>query len=160
MLASQICKTCPGRKSDNLTAMPTPTLAQWKLILSAIRPPGHLMVEQAIKDFLRACSNILSPSTEFDNQNHSSNEIHGTVILPLWQQTVDFNQTQPHCNAFITLIETICLVMESTATMTCLIIPNELNKAIQVWNTRRSQIPPGQAIQPRQFSSMICFETV
>ncbi|KUJ12552.1 uncharacterized protein LY89DRAFT_757068 [Mollisia scopiformis] len=130
--------------------------------------------EQAIDTFLLAFPRILSPPGFPDLQFHGPGEIHGIVILPLWQQTAEFNTNCPHWPHFNTFLDGLAPLMKLITSRISDVLsnpnnllpdqyahyPNNFGKAIQAWNIRQSTVLAGQLIQPRILSNMNCFETV
>ncbi|CZR51249.1 uncharacterized protein PAC_01124 [Phialocephala subalpina] len=69
-----------------------------------------------------------------NEQEHSDpNEPHGTVVLPLWQETTEFNKTSPHWQAFNTFLDELAIVLRPASNTTASQRRGQFNHAIQIY---------------------------
>ncbi|KAF8853814.1 hypothetical protein BDZ45DRAFT_760699 [Acephala macrosclerotiorum] len=91
-------------------------LERYRATPPRLQRPVHEIITTAIENFLRACPGILLLPQGTDKQEHPDpNELHGTVVLPLWQETAESSQIALHWQAFNNFLDKLAILVVSLA---------------------------------------------
>ncbi|CZR59373.1 uncharacterized protein PAC_09265 [Phialocephala subalpina] len=119
------------------------TMRQYAFLQDDQRPHFKQPVLEAIQIFLRAYPSLDAPTVK-DTQP-TPGQLHGSIILPLWEQIPTFNTNSPHWTAFNTFLDTLAIAIFHAASALKANMPEE-NLSFQ-------------AIPDRLGSFFNCFET-
>jgi len=122
----------------------------------------HNQVQLALRQFVQTFP--LNQPAIIDRQPHPSNpgpsEIHGTVVLPLWQGNATINATSPQWNTYLQLLQSLTPILSRSAIILSSVDKNSYDGARRLYLVQVITQDPANAIPPPHMTDWNCFESM